>query len=73
MGIAAQVLQHIFGTTEGTFQVDHPVLSIERSQPCGKDLGSREKLQVCVEVELAILESLLESARTLVRCPRRSG
>lgn len=61
MRIAAQVLQHIFGTTKGTFQVDHPVLLVERSQPCGKDLGLRQKLQVCVEVELAILESLLES------------
>ena len=28
MGVAAQILQHIFGATEGTFQVDHPVLSV---------------------------------------------
>ena len=61
MGVAAQILQHIFGATEGTFQVDHPVLSIQRSQPGGKDLGLREKFQVSVEVELAILKSLLES------------
>ena len=27
MGVAAQILQDIFGTTEGTFQVHHPVLS----------------------------------------------
>jgi hypothetical protein len=24
MGVAAEILQHIFGTTEGAFQVDHP-------------------------------------------------
>ena len=60
MGIAAQVLQHIFRATKGTFQVDHPGLSIERSQPRGKDLGLRQKLQVCVEVELAILKRFFE-------------
>jgi hypothetical protein len=26
MSVAAQIVQHIFGTTKGTFQVDHPVL-----------------------------------------------
>ena len=25
MGVAAEILQHIFGATEGAFQVDHPV------------------------------------------------
>jgi hypothetical protein len=24
VGVAAEILQHILGTTEGTFQVDHP-------------------------------------------------
>ena len=65
MSVAAQILQHIFGATEGTFQVDHPVLSIEWPQPGGKDLGLRKKLQVSLEVELAILESLLESVDEL--------
>ena len=65
MGVAAQVLQHIFGTTKGTFQVDHPVLPIQRSHPGSKDLGLRKKLQVSVEVELAILESVLKSVDEL--------
>ncbi len=60
MSVAAQIVQHIFGATEGTFQVDHPVLSIERPQPGGEDLGLRKKLQVSLEVELAILEGLFE-------------
>jgi hypothetical protein len=38
MSVAAQIVQHIFGATEGTFQVDHPVLSKQRPQPGGKDL-----------------------------------
>ena len=29
MGVAAQILQHILGAAEGTFQVDDPVLSVE--------------------------------------------
>jgi len=50
MSVAAQIVQHIFGATEGTFQVDHPVLSKQRPQPGGKDLGLRKKLQVSLEV-----------------------
>ena len=60
MSVAAQVLQHIFGTTEGAFQVDHPILSKQRPQPGGKDLGLREEFQISLEAELAILKSLLE-------------
>ena len=30
MGVAAQILQHILGATEGAFQVHHPVLVEER-------------------------------------------
>jgi len=65
MGVAAQVLQHIFGTTKGTFQVDHPVLSVEWSQPGSEDPGLRKKLQVSLEVELAIVKSLFESVDEL--------
>src|SRR5208283_1294808 len=61
MGVAAEILQHIFGTTKGRFQVDHPVLPVQRPQPGSEDLGLRKKLQVSLEVELAILESLLKS------------
>ena len=60
MSVAAQVLQHIFGTTEGTFQVHHPILSMEWPQPSGEDLGLRKKLQVSLEAELAILKRLFE-------------
>ena len=65
MGVAAQVLQHIFGTTKGTFQVHHPVLPIQWPQLGGEDLGLRKKLQVSLEVELAIVKSLFESVDEL--------
>ena len=60
MSVAAQILQHIFGTTKGTFQVHHPVLSIQWPQPGGKDLGLSEEFQISLEAKLAILKSLLE-------------
>src|SRR5205814_1888415 len=60
MSVAAQILQHIFGTTKGTFQVHHPVLSVEWPQPGSEDLGLGEKLQVSLEAEPSVLEGLLE-------------
>jgi transposase len=61
MGVAAQIVHYVSGATKGTFQIDHPILSMERPQPSGEDLGLRQKLQVSVEVQLAILKSLFES------------
>jgi len=61
MGVAAQVLQHICGTPKGAFQVHYPVLPVQWSQPGGEDVGLCQQLQVTLEDELAILESLLES------------
>jgi hypothetical protein len=29
MGVAAQIMKHIFGATEWTFRVDHPIFSEE--------------------------------------------
>jgi len=50
MSVAAQIVQHVFGATEGTFQVDHPVLSKQRPQPGGKDLGLSEKFQISLNL-----------------------
>src|SRR5258707_2172861 len=60
MSVAAQIVHHMFGATEGTFQVHHPILSIKGPQPSGEGLRLRQKLQVSVEVELAILKRLFE-------------
>jgi len=69
MGVAAQIVQHIFGTTKGTFQVDHPVLPVQWPQLGSEDLGLRKKLKVSLEVALAILESLLKSVDELAGNP----
>ena len=65
MGVTAEILQYILGATEGAFQVDHPILSIEWSQLGGEGLGLSKKFQVSMEAELAILKSLLESVDEL--------
>src|SRR5258706_6178445 len=60
MGVAAEILQHILGATEGTSQVDDPVLSKQWPEPSSEDLGFAEELQVFGEAELPILEGLPE-------------
>src|SRR6266478_6547576 len=60
VSVAAQIVQHICGATEGTFQVDHPILAKQRPQPGGKDLGLSEEFQISLEAELAVLEGLFE-------------
>src|SRR5207253_9751888 len=60
MGIAAEILQHIFGAAERRFRVHHPILPVEWPQPGSEDLGLSEKLQVSLEAEQSVLEGLLE-------------
>ena len=65
VGIAAEILQHILGAAEGTFQVDHPVLSKQWAEPSREDLGFAEELQLFGEAELTILEGLPEACDEL--------
>src|SRR3989449_2827219 len=61
MGIATEILEHIFGAAEGRFGVNHPVLSEPWSQPGSEDLGLREQSQVPGKMKLAMLKSRLET------------
>jgi hypothetical protein len=65
MSVAAQIVQHICGATEGRFQVDHPVLSKQRPQPGGKDLWPSQECEISLEAQLAVTESLLEGVHKL--------
>jgi hypothetical protein len=60
VGIAAEVTENVFGTTEGRFAVDHPVVTEEGAEERSESLGFREKLEVPVEAELAVVEGLPE-------------
>src|SRR6516164_11441664 len=61
MGVAAEILQHIFRAAEGRLQVHHPLFSKQCSPPSGEGLGICQQLQIGMEVELTILKSLFES------------
>ena len=65
MGVAAEILQHILGTAEGTFQVHHQILSKQWPEPSSEDLGFAEELQLFGEAELTILEGLPEGGHEL--------
>ena len=65
MGVAAQILQHVFRTTEGAFEIDHPVLSVEWPEPGGEGLGLSQRFQVSPKAELVAVEGLLESGDKL--------
>ena len=49
MGVAAEILQHVLGTAEGAFQIDHPIFSVEWPQPGSEDFGFRKKLKFSLE------------------------
>jgi len=65
MGVAAQILQHVFGAAEGAFGVDHPVLAEEQSPPRSESFRLGEWSEVSMEVQLAILKSLFEAVGEL--------
>src|SRR5712692_9359256 len=60
MGVTAQIAEHIFRASEGSFRVNHPVLSKQWPEPCVKGFPLSERSQVSVEAELAVLKSTLE-------------
>ena len=65
MGVAAQVLQNMFGTSEGRFAVDHPWMTEQWSEECGKGLGGSQYLQFSMERQLVAGEGALEAGYEL--------
>ena len=57
MGIAAEILEHVFGSAERWFGVNDPVLAEERTQPGSEELGMGERCEFSGQVQLATLES----------------
>src|ERR1022692_4916644 len=60
MGVTAQIAEHILWASEGSFRVNHPVLSKQWPEPCVKGFRLSERSQVSVEAELAVLKGALE-------------
>jgi hypothetical protein len=65
MGVAAQILEHIFGAAEGRFGVDDPVLSEQWPQPGSEDLGLREQRKMAGKMKLAMLKGRFETSDEL--------
>ena len=65
MGVAAQVLQNMFGTSEGWFAVDHPWMTEQWPEECGKGLGGSQRLQFSMERQSVAGEGALEAGHEL--------
>ena len=65
MGVAGQVLQHVFRPAEGCLGVDHPVLPKQRAQERGECLLVRQRLALAVESQVASGERPAQSGHEL--------
>jgi len=60
VGVAAEITENVFGATEGRFAVDHPVLTEEGTEEGSESFRFRQKLEVPVEAQLAVVEGPFE-------------
>ena len=60
VGVAGEIVENVFGTTEGRLGVDDPVLGKELSEEMLEAFGCSEFLERAVELELALEQKLLE-------------
>ena len=65
MSVTAQVVEHMFWPPEGTFRVDHPVVSEQFSEPRGESLWLSKQRQISVESQPAVAKGALESRHKL--------
>ena len=60
MGVAGEIVENVFGTTEGCLGVDDPVLGKEPPEEMLEAFRCGEFLERAVELELALEQKLLE-------------
>jgi hypothetical protein len=58
--IRAEITQHLLGSTERRFAIDHPVWNKELADEAVKESGLNQTLQSTMELELSRCVSLLE-------------
>jgi len=56
VGVAARILEDIFGAAEGRFGVDDPVLSEQWPEPGSEDLRLGERCQIAGKMKPALLK-----------------
>ena len=60
MGVTAQVAEDLFGSAEGRFGIDDPVVDVERADPGAETLGFFQGLKLGREADLAGGQELFE-------------
>jgi hypothetical protein len=65
VGVAAEITENVFGTTEGWLAVDHPVLTEEGTEERSEHFRFCQKLEIPVEAQLAVVEGPFESGNKL--------
>jgi hypothetical protein len=65
VGVAAEITENVFGTTEGRLAVDDPVLTEEGAEERSEHFRFCQKLEIPVEAQLAVVEGPFESGNKL--------
>src|SRR5437868_15326492 len=65
MGVAAEILQHVFGSAEGWFGVDDPIFAEQWTQPGSEELGMGKGCEFSGKVQLTALEGRLQAGDEL--------
>src|SRR5271157_5109752 len=65
VGVAAEITENVFGATEGRLAIDHPVLPEEGTKERSEGFRFRQKFELPVEAELAVVEGPFESGDKL--------
>ena len=65
VGIATEIAQRVFRSAEGRLGIDDPVVTEQRSEPCGKEAWLRKWSDVAVEREPVLAEGGLQSGDKL--------
>ena len=60
VSVAAEITKNVFGATEGRLAVDDPVLTEEGTEEGSESFRFRQKLEVPVEAQLAVVEGPFE-------------
>ena len=60
MGVAAQIIEDLFGTAEGWFGVNDPFGFLQWCKVLGESLGITESLQGGKKLQLALVEGGLQ-------------
>ena len=65
VSVAAEITENVFGTTEGRLAIDDPILTKEGTEERSEHFRFRQKFEISVEAQLAVVEGPFESGDKL--------